>query len=133
VPTREGDFDTFKDWLEHLGNASEQGHVLVRHKSAADELTDMGIKNVLWVEEATDDLVEDLAKEGKPCILLYDFDDASNKKAAEIKTKLEQNGITVNTGFRKFLFAQNIREVAGLRKHFHRVAGSERRHESLDL
>ena len=107
-----GKTDKILNWLRTLKNASKTRVVLVEHKSDADMLADLGIKNILWYLEPEYKLIDQLV--GKECILLFDVDRKSNSKCEKVKAVLEQNGIKVTTRFRKMLFTTEFKEVGGI-------------------
>jgi len=128
-----GELDKLIHWMDHIKNASKKCMVVTQHKKDRDVLKSIGCKNVIYPTKPESVFVQKIIDFEKPCILLFDGDRKSNSKCQKLRSLLEQNGIKVNTRFRKIMFTQASKTVAGLVKHIHRLAGSERVHRGLPV
>ena len=108
--------DKLQNWLKTLTNASKDRIVIVEHKRDAERISFLGVKNVNWYRSREPEykMVERLQKANKECILLFDTDRPSNSKCEKLKALLQQNGVKVNTRFRKVIFTSEFNELSGL-------------------
>ncbi len=114
---KEGEFDKFINWIEHLKNASNEGKlILVQGKRDKDKLAGFGIKSnaIEFFTKPEERFIEKITDLGKECILLFNVDKSSEKLAERVKTELRQQGVKVNTRFRKFLYVMEVKEVRAL-------------------
>ncbi|RLE38853.1 hypothetical protein DRJ17_02760 [Candidatus Woesearchaeota archaeon] len=112
----------FRDWVDHLRNASKDKIILVQYKTDKDELEQLGIKNILYLTKPEYKVIEQIASTSKECILLFNVNDKSNELCQKIRAKLEENGVKVNTRFRKLMFTTDMREIRGLIKYIRNKA-----------
>ncbi|MEM4282587.1 MAG: hypothetical protein QXU88_01155 [Candidatus Woesearchaeota archaeon] len=133
-PKGEEEIHKFTEWLQHLANASRDRIVLVQHKSDADILSSLQIKNVYFYTKPEFGLLSKIIESGKECILIFDVNKNSNKLAERIKSELQQRGVKVNTRFRKILFTSKFKELSGILTYLHeQVAETPRKHASVNF
>ena len=128
-----GDLDKCIHWIQHLRNASKKYLIVTQHKKDRDVLKSFKCKNVVYPMEPYEDFVDAIIITGKPVILLFNVDRPSNSKCAKLRALLQQNGVKVNTGFRKILFVEKTDSISGLLKMIHQMAGGERIHSGLPV
>jgi 5S rRNA maturation endonuclease (ribonuclease M5) len=108
------ELDKYISWIEHLRNASKEKIILVEHKQDKDELERLSMENVIYLTEPYYKIVEEIAASGKECVLLFGHNKNSSELCERIKAMLQENGVEVNTRFRKLLLSSELREVRGL-------------------
>ena len=133
VTSKVGELDKLIHWVQHLCNASRKCMVVTQHKKERDVLKSLGCKNVVYSKEPESDFIQSLVDREKECILLFDGDRHSNSQCQKLRAKLEQQGLKVNTRFRKIIFTSKTNTFDGLLKYAHQVAGSERKHSCLPV
>jgi len=130
-PAGASDVDLYRDWIDHLKNASQDRIVLVHHKHDKDVLEGLGVKNIMYYKEPETQLIEDIVAQGKECILLFDAHRPTNTLCEHLRSELEKQGVKVSTRFRKVLFTGKMKELGGLLKFLNEQVGSERTRSSL--
>lgn len=121
--------DMYLEWIEKLKRASKSRIVLVKHKSDADVLQSLGVKNLIYYTEPEEDLIQRIVGMKKECLLLIDADRPNNELSERIESRLQQEGIKVNTRFRKILFLSPFRELSGLLAYVHKhLTDTPRKH-----
>lgn len=133
VTSKVGKLDKLVHWMDHVRKASKKCMVVTQHKKDRDVMKSLGCKNVVYWKEPEVDFIQSLVDTEKECILLFDGDRPSNSKCEKLRAKLQQNGVKVNTRFRKIIFTESAKTFSGLLKHVHQVAGSERVHLGLPV
>lgn len=128
-----GELDKLMHWIQHLRNASKKYLIVTQHKKDRDVLKSFKCKNVVYPMEPYVDFVDAIIVSGKPVVLLFNVDRQSNSKCEKLRAILQQNGVKVNTGFRKILFVEKTDTVSGLLKMIHQMAGGERIHSGLPV
>ncbi len=129
--TSVGSLDKYLNWLKVLKNASKKHLIVCQTKRDRDVMKSFGCKNVVYPLKPEIDFVDFISAADKPVILLYNIGPANNKKCEKMCSLLQQNGVKVNTRFRKLLFSQNTQSVSAVFKAIHKLAGTERVHASL--
>ncbi len=119
--------------MQHVKQASKKCMVVVQNKRARDVLKSFGCKNVVYPQKPESDFIQRLVDSEKICILLFDGDRQSNSKCQKLRGRLEQQGVKVNTRFRKIIFTEKTKTFSGLLKYVHQMAGSERVHRGLPI
>ncbi len=133
ITSKVGNLDKLVHWMQHIKRASRKCMVVAQHKKDRDVLKSLGCKNVVYYKEPEADFIQSLVDREKECILLFDGDRPSNVKCERMRSELQQQGVKVNTRFRKIIFTQKAKTFSGLLKHIHMVAGSERVHSGLPV
>jgi 5S rRNA maturation endonuclease (ribonuclease M5) len=133
ITSKVGELDKLVHWMQHVKNASKKCMVVTQHKKDRDVLKSLGCKNVVYPKEPEADFILSLVDREKECILLFDADRQSNSKCQKLRAKLEQQGLKVNTRFRKILFTEKSKTMSGILKYVHQLAGSERKHAGLPV
>lgn len=130
----EGKMDLYTDWLSNIRNASTGRIVLVKTKKAKEVLQSLRVKNVIAYTEMRPDykLFDHLHKKKKEVILLFGADRPNNALCEKLRGRMLQEKIKVNTRFRKPLFADDVKDIAGLLAFLHKhVADSPRKHRAV--
>ena len=133
VTSKVGNLDKLLHWAQHVARASKKCMVVAQHKRDRDVLKALGCKNVVYTQEPESDFIQSLVDKEKECILLFNGDRPSNSKCEKLRAKLQQQGVKVNTRFRKIIFTQSEKTFSGLLKHLHKIAGGERVHSGLPV
>lgn len=133
ITSKVGRLDKLVHWMDHVRKASKKCMVVAQHKSDRDMLKSVGCKNVVYYKEPEADFIQSLVDKEKECILLFNGDRPSNAKCQRIRSELEQQGVKVNTRFRKIIFTESAKTFSGLLKHIHQLAGGERVHLGLPV
>ncbi len=126
-PAGDSKTDKFIDWSNHLINASRKRLILVSKKKDLDVLKTFGVHHVYWVKKPLYKALDAIVEINKDCILLFDTGKAGNEIAEKFKTLLEQNGVKVSAGYRKYLLVEHIQDVSNVFKHAMRRAGTDRK------
>ena len=123
-PTRraEGKLDLYTNWLQNIRNASVGRIVLVKTKKAKEILTLLRVKNVIAHTEMRPDykLFDYLHKKKKEVIMLFGADRPNNSLCEKLRGRMLQEKIKVSTRFRKPLFADDMKDIAGLLKFLYK-------------
>jgi len=110
-----------EDWLIKLKASNKL--ILVEGKKDKKALEAFDIYNILTINKPIYQLVEEIALNGKECILLVDLDKEGKKLYSKFKHGLQKNGVKVDSKFREFLFKNtNLSNIEGL-KTYVRKAG----------
>ena len=133
ITSKVGRIDKLVHWMDHVRKASKKCMVVAQHKKDRDFLKSLGCKNVVYYKEPEVDFIQSLVDTEKECILLFNGDRPSNKKCQRIRSELEQQGVKVNTRFRKIIFTEKTKSFSGLLKYVHQRAGTERIHAGLPV
>ncbi|MBW2974065.1 hypothetical protein KY346_06785 [Candidatus Woesearchaeota archaeon] len=136
-PTRraEGKMDLYTNWLQNIKNASVGRIILVKTKKAKEILTDLRVRNVIAYTDMRPDykLFDYLHKKKKEVILLFGADRPNNALCEKLRGRMLQEKIKVSTRFRKPLFKDDMKDMAGLLKFLHKhVADSPRKRRAVD-
>ncbi|MBW3002312.1 hypothetical protein KY338_04075 [Candidatus Woesearchaeota archaeon] len=117
-PTRraEGKLDLYTNWLENIRNASVGRIVLVKTKKAKEILQALKVKNVIAYTNFRPEykLFDYLHRKKKEVILLLGADRPNNALCEKLRGRMLQEKIKVSTRFRKPLFADDMKDMAGL-------------------
>ncbi len=133
ITSKVGELDKLVHWMQHVQKASKKCMVVAQNKKERDVLKSLGCKNVVYPTQPDTDFVQRLVDSEKECILLFDGDRKSNSKCQKLRGVLEQQGVKVNTRFRKIIFTEKTKSFAGILKYVHQLAGSERVHSGLPV
>ncbi len=133
ITSKVGNLDKLVHWAQHVARASKKCMIVAQHKKDRDVLKTLGCKNVVYPKEPESDFIQSLVDKEKECILLFNGDRQSNAKCEKLRAKLQQQGVKVNTRFRKIIFTQSEKTFSGLLKHLHKIAGGERVHLGLPV
>jgi len=130
-PTKETELEKFISWIKHLRNASEDRIVLVQHKQDMEKLLELGVKNIVYLTEPHYKAVEQIAEKGKECVLLFNVDKRSDELCERIRAELMENGVKVNTRFRKLLLTTELREIRGILTYLKKHLVLEKEREAM--
>ncbi len=130
-PAREEELDKFISWIQHLRNASNDRIVLVQHKPDMEKLLELGVKNIIYLTEPHYKVIEQIAAEEKECILLFNVDKHSDELCERTRAQLMENGVKVNTRFRKLLLTTELREIRGILTYLKKHLVLEKERESM--
>lgn len=104
------------EWIEDLKKASKEKIVLVEGLKDKKALGSLGIENIVVLRgRAIFEVVEDVVKSRKECIVLFDLDNKGRELFGKVNSKLQQFGVKVDNSFREFLFRKTkLRQIEGI-------------------
>ena len=136
MPTRraEGKLDLYTNLLQNIKNASVGRIVLVKTKKAKEILQALRVKNVIAYTDFRPEykLFDYFHRKKKEVILLFGADRPNNALCEKLRGRMLQEKIKVSTRFRKPLFADDMKDMAGLLTFLYKhVADSPRKRRAV--
>ena len=113
-PLRESELDKFRQWIQHLRIKSKEIPVIVESEREKKVLTNLKVKNIIYLSKPLSDFAEKIAKKTKECILLLDVDKRGQNLYTEVKSELEQQGIKIDQRFQQFIFHTKLKRIEGI-------------------
>jgi len=108
--------NTLDEWFKSLSETPKIK--IVEGKKDKRALERFGVKNIVVLSKPIYELVEDISKHNKECIILVDLDAAGRRKYSKLKHDLQKYGVRVDDKYRIFLFKNTkIRQIEGLVRH----------------
>ncbi len=130
-PTRETELEKFISWIKHLRNASRDRIILVQQKQDMKKLMELGVKNIIYLTEPRYKVVEQIAAKGKECVLLFNVNKRSDELCERTRAELMENGVKVNTRFRKLLLTTKLKEIKGILTYLKKHIVLEKEREAM--
>lgn len=110
-------FNSLKEWLNSLREASKQGNtcILVEGKRDFQKLSSFGIENILTLKgKKFYDVVEDIVEKYDRCVILFDLDKHGEKMTVKFSNLLKAEGVEVDLSFRDFLKILDFIEIENI-------------------
>ena len=111
---------TKQDFIEQIKKFKKDSKnkiILVEGKKDKAALAALGIKNIITLKKPLYQIIEQIVKSNKECILLLDLDKKGKQLYARISSKLKQFGVKIDNSFREFLFKTKLRQIEGISKY----------------
>ena len=109
--------DTSKDLDLHLKKLKKSNKIIiVEGKKDKEALEKLGIKNIIELsKKPLFHVIEDIADNGKECIILTDLDKKGKELYGKINSGLQKFGVKIDNSFREFLYKNTqLRQIEGI-------------------
>ena len=107
-------------WIEELKSSNEIK--IVEGKNDKKALESLEIKNVITLNKPLFQIVENISKKSKKCILLVDLDKEGKILYSKLKKDLQRNGVKTNDTYRNFLYRKtNLKNIEGILTYFNKT------------
>ena len=90
--------------------------IIVEGKKDKEALMKLGIKNIIELsKKPLFQIIEDIADNGKECIILTDLDKKGRELYGKISSGLQNFGVKIDNKFRNFLYKNTkLRQIEGI-------------------
>ena len=90
--------------------------IIVEGKKDNEALKKLGIKNIIELnKKPLFRIIEDIADNGKECIILTDLDKKGKELYGKINSGLQKFGVKIDNSFRNFLYKNTkLRQIEGI-------------------
>ena len=106
------DISEFKKYVDEI--IESRVLVLVEGKKDITALANLGIINVKSLNKPIYQIVEEIAKDHKECIILTDFDDKGKELYSKISIELQNFGVKLDNKFRNYLRRLKLSHIEGI-------------------
>jgi len=107
-------------WIEELKSSNEIK--IVEGKNDKKALESLEIKNVITLNKPLFQIVENISKKSKKCILLVDLDKEGKILYSKLKKDLQRNGVKTNDAYRNFLYRKtNLKNIEGISTYVNKI------------
>ena len=112
--------DDLNSWIKNLRDSNKI--IIVEGKKDKHALELLGIKNIITLNKPLFQIVEDISKKSKKCILLVDLDKEGKILYAKLKKDLQRNGVKTNDTYRNFLYRKtNLKNIEGISNYANKI------------
>ena len=109
--------DSSKDLGSYLKKLKKSNKIIiVEGKKDKEALEKLGIKNIIELsKKPLFHVIEDIADNGKECIILTDLDKKGKELYGKINSGLQKFGVKIDNSFREFLYKNTqLRQIEGI-------------------
>ena len=109
--------DSSKDLGLYLNKLKKSNKIIiVEGKKDKEALEKLGIKNIIELsKKPLFQVIEDIADNGKECIILTDLDKKGKELYGKINSGLQKFGVKIDNSFRAFLYKNTqLRQIEGI-------------------
>jgi len=109
--------DSSKDLGLYLNKLKKSNKIIiVEGKKDKEALEKLGIKNIIELsKKPLFQVIEDIADNGKECVILTDLDKKGKELYGKINSGLQKFGVKIDNSFRAFLYKNTqLRQIEGI-------------------
>ena len=109
--------DSSKDLGLYLNKLKKSNKIIiVEGKKDKEALEKLGIKNIIELsKKPLFQVIEDIADNGKECVILTDLDKKGKELYGKINSGLQKFGVKIDNSFRAFLYkTTQLRQIEGI-------------------